>query len=45
MPKHAELVYYGFWLSPDREMLQAAIDRSQELVSGGCSSNHQDLKR
>ncbi len=34
MPKYAELVYYGFWFSPEREMLQAAIDRSQELVSG-----------
>jgi hypothetical protein len=28
MPKYAELVYYGFWFSPEREMLQAAIDRS-----------------
>ncbi len=34
MPKYAELVYCGFWFSPEREMLQAAIDRSQELVSG-----------
>jgi argininosuccinate synthase len=34
MPKYAELVYYGFWFSPEREMLQAAIDRSQELVTG-----------
>jgi argininosuccinate synthase len=34
MPKYAELVYYGFWFTPEREMLQAAIDRSQELVSG-----------
>ena len=34
MPKYAELVYYGFWFSPEREMLQAAIDKSQELVSG-----------
>jgi argininosuccinate synthase len=34
MPKYAELIYYGFWFSPEREMLQAAIDRSQELVSG-----------
>jgi argininosuccinate synthase len=34
MPKYAELVYYGFWFAPEREMLQAAIDRSQELVSG-----------
>jgi argininosuccinate synthase len=34
MPKYAELIYYGFWFSPEREMLQAAIDRSQEYVTG-----------
>ena len=34
MPKYAELIYNGFWYSPEREMLQAAIDRSQEHVSG-----------
>jgi argininosuccinate synthase len=34
MPKYAELVYYGFWFAPEREMLQAAIDNSQEFVSG-----------
>jgi len=34
MPKYAELVYYGFWLAPEREMLQAAIDKSQEFVTG-----------
>jgi argininosuccinate synthase len=34
MPKYAELVYYGFWFSPEREMLQALIDKSQENVSG-----------
>jgi len=34
MPRYAELVYYGFWYSPEREMLQAAIDKSQELVEG-----------
>ena len=34
MPKYAELVYYGFWYSPEREMLQAAIDKSQEHVQG-----------
>jgi len=34
MPKYAELVYCGFWFAPEREMLQAAIDRSQEFVSG-----------
>tara|TARA_B110000046_G_scaffold185433_1_gene227030 strand:- start:5691 stop:6917 length:1227 start_codon:yes stop_codon:yes gene_type:complete len=34
MPKYAELVYNGFWFSPEREMLQAAIDKSQKNVSG-----------
>jgi argininosuccinate synthase len=34
MPKYAELIYNGFWFSPEREMLQAAIDRSQEFVGG-----------
>ena len=34
MPKYAELVYYGFWFTAEREMLQAAIDRSQEFASG-----------
>lgn len=34
MPRYAELIYYGFWFSPEREMLQAAIDRSQEHVEG-----------
>ncbi|MCE2523465.1 MAG: argininosuccinate synthase [Rhodobacteraceae bacterium] len=34
MPKYAELIYNGFWYSPEREMLQAAIDQSQEHVSG-----------
>ncbi len=34
MPKHAELIYNGFWFSPEREMLQAAIDKSQEKVTG-----------
>jgi len=34
MPKYAELVYYGFWFAPEREMLQAAIDYSQKFVSG-----------
>ena len=33
-PKYAELVYNGFWFSPEREMLQAAIDYSQEKVTG-----------
>src|SRR5499427_2234395 len=34
MPKYAELIYNGFWFSPEREMLQAAIDASQEFVTG-----------
>ena len=34
MPKYAELIYNGFWFSPEREMLQALIDKSQEYVSG-----------
>ncbi|MEE8296873.1 MAG: argininosuccinate synthase [Hyphomicrobium sp.] len=34
MPRYAELVYYGFWFSPEREMLQALIDKSQEPVDG-----------
>ena len=34
MPKYAELVYNGFWFSPERQMLQAAIDQSQKNVSG-----------
>jgi argininosuccinate synthase len=34
MPRYAELVYYGFWFSPEREMLQALIDKSQEYVEG-----------
>ncbi len=33
-PRYAELVYNGFWFSPEREMLQAAIDHSQEKVTG-----------
>jgi argininosuccinate synthase len=34
MPKYAELIYNGFWFSPEREMLQALIDKSQEHVTG-----------
>ena len=34
MPRYAELVYNGFWFSPEREMLQALIDKSQENVEG-----------
>ena len=46
MPKYAELIYNGLWYSPEREMLQALINKSQEFVSGsvtvklykGCAS-------
>ncbi|MGD9539289.1 MAG: argininosuccinate synthase [Alphaproteobacteria bacterium] len=34
MPRYAELIYNGFWYSPEREMLQALIDESQKKVSG-----------
>ncbi|ACT60684.1 argininosuccinate synthase [Hirschia baltica] len=34
MPRYAELIYNGFWWSPEREMLQAAIDASQGMVTG-----------
>ena len=34
MPRYAELIYFGFWFSPEREMLQAMIDKSQEHVEG-----------
>ena len=34
MPRYAELIYNGFWFSPEREMLQAAIDHSQAKVDG-----------
>ncbi len=34
MPRYAELIYYGFWFSPERRMLQAAIDESQKSVTG-----------
>ncbi len=34
MPKYAELIYNGFWFSPEREMLQAAIDKTQQFVEG-----------
>ncbi|WP_300542587.1 argininosuccinate synthase [Maricaulis sp.] len=34
MPRYAKLLYEGFWFSPEREMLQAAIDKSQEHVTG-----------
>ena len=34
MPRYAEIIYNGFWFSPEREMLQAAIDASQGAVNG-----------
>lgn len=34
MPRYAELIYNGFWFSPEREMLQAAIDHTQQRVNG-----------
>jgi argininosuccinate synthase len=34
MPRYAELIYNGFWFAPEREMLQAAVDKSQEHVEG-----------
>jgi argininosuccinate synthase len=37
MPRYAELIYNGFWFSPEREMLQAMIDKSQQHVEGRSS--------
>ncbi len=34
MPRYAEMIYFGFWFSPEREMLQVLIDKSQEFVAG-----------
>lgn len=34
MPRYAQLIYNGYWFSPEREMLQAAIDASQKHVNG-----------
>ena len=34
MPRYAKIIYNGYWFSPEREMLQALIDKSQEYVSG-----------
>jgi len=34
MPKYASLIYNGYWFSPEREMMQAAIDKTQENVNG-----------
>ena len=34
MPRYTELIYNGFWFSPERKMLQCLIDKSQEFVTG-----------
>jgi argininosuccinate synthase len=34
MPRYADLVYNGYWWSPEREMLQTAIDQTQKYVNG-----------
>ncbi len=34
IPRYAEMIYYGYWFAPEREMLQAAVDESQQNVSG-----------
>lgn len=34
MPRYAKLIYNGYWWSPERKMLQAAIDESQQVVNG-----------
>ena len=34
MPRYAEIIYNGYWWSPEREMLQAAIDQTQQVVNG-----------
>ena len=34
MPRYAEMIYNGFWFSPERELLQGLIDKSQDFVTG-----------
>jgi argininosuccinate synthase len=34
MPRYAELIYFGYWFSPEREALQAMIDHTQKVVNG-----------
>jgi len=34
VPRYAEMIYYGYWFSPEREMLQAMIDETQKVVNG-----------
>ena len=36
MPRYSELIYNGFWFTPEREMLQAAIDQSRNSSPAGC---------
>jgi hypothetical protein len=43
MPRYAELIYNGFWFAPEREMLQAAIDQSQERHRHGAAQALQGL--
>jgi argininosuccinate synthase len=43
MPRYAKLVYNGFWFSPEREMLQAAIDAGSQSVTGPMSLYDQDI--
>src|SRR3546814_20065851 len=40
MPRYAQLIYNGFWFSPEREMLPALIDKSQEHVTGPLTVKH-----
>jgi hypothetical protein len=39
MPRYAELIYNGYWFSPEREMLQAAIDQTQRSSTATCASS------
>jgi argininosuccinate synthase len=34
MPRYAKLIYNGYWFAPEREMLQSAIDQTQQVVNG-----------
>ena len=39
MPRYANMIYNGYWWSPERRMLQTAIDRSQQVVNGRFGSS------
>ena len=39
MPRYAELIYNGFWFTPEREALQTLIDRTQEYCTGECGGS------